>query len=145
MTSSTSLWGTEFTCLAFMYVSRCCRIVISTVKSKVRLIGSVLFQVYNKVDQISIEEVDRLAHRSNSVVIRSDLCVVWQQSFPNLFMFILLDMFQLWDEVEPGLPSGDAVGILVPHLHLYQEKRRCTDTFLGLLFTSVTCTQMHFF
>lgn len=28
-----------------------------------------IFQVYNKVDQISIEEVDRLAHQSNSVVI----------------------------------------------------------------------------
>lgn len=93
------------------------------------LIGSVLLQVYNKVDQISIEEVDRLAHRPNSVVIRSDFCVAWQRSFPNLFMLILLEMFQLWDEVEPGLPPGDAVGILVPHLHLYQEKRRCTDTF----------------
>uniref|UniRef100_A0A8C4DIT3 Developmentally regulated GTP binding protein 2 n=1 Tax=Dicentrarchus labrax TaxID=13489 RepID=A0A8C4DIT3_DICLA len=30
--------------------------------------------VYNKVDQISIEEVDRLARRPNSVVIRSDIC-----------------------------------------------------------------------
>lgn len=127
-----------------MYVSRCCRIVIFTVKSKVRLTGSVLLQVYNKVDQISIEEVDRLAHGPNSVVIRSDFCVVWQQSFPNLCMFILLDMFQLWDEAEPGLPSGDAVGILVPHLHLYQEKRRCTDTFLGLSFTSVTFTKNAF-
>lgn len=28
-------------------------------------------QVYNKVDQISIEEVDRLARQPNSVVIRS--------------------------------------------------------------------------
>lgn len=32
-------------------------------------------QVYNKVDQISIEEVDRLARKPNSVVIRSDACV----------------------------------------------------------------------
>lgn len=30
-------------------------------------------QVYNKVDQISIEEVDRLARRPNSAVIRSDI------------------------------------------------------------------------
>lgn len=44
-------------------------------------------------------------------------------------MFILFDVFQLWDEVEPGLPSGDAVGVPVPHLHLYQETRRCMDTF----------------
>lgn len=47
-------------------------------------------------------------------------------------------MFQLWDEVEPGLPSGDVMGILVPDLHLYQEKRRYIDS-------SATCTQMQFF
>lgn len=110
-----------------MYVSRSCRIVL--LNPRFISLDLCFLQVYNKVDQISIEEVDRLARRPNSVVIRSDFRVVWQQSFPNPFMFILLDMFQLWDEVEPGLPSGDAVGILVPHLHLYQEKRRCTDTF----------------
>lgn len=59
----------------------CLAVVLFSVKSKVRLIGSVLLQVYNKVDQISIEEVDRLARRPNSVVIRSDFFVVWQQFF----------------------------------------------------------------
>uniref|UniRef100_A0A674PDH4 Developmentally regulated GTP binding protein 2 n=1 Tax=Takifugu rubripes TaxID=31033 RepID=A0A674PDH4_TAKRU len=68
-----------------------------------------------------------------TVLSSGQVSVVWQQSFPYLFMLILLDIFQLWDEVEPGLPSGDAVGILVPHLHLYQEKRRCTDTFFRTL------------
>lgn len=43
--------------------------------------------------------------------------------------FILFDVFQLWDEVEPGLPTGDVMGILVPDLHLYQEKRRYMDRF----------------
>lgn len=43
---------------------------------------------------------------------------------------ILFVMFQLWDEVEPGLPTGDVMGILVTGLHLYQEKRRYTDEFL---------------
>lgn len=44
--------------------------------------------------------------------------------------FILFVVFQLWDEVEPGLPTGDVMGILVPDLHLYQEKRRYMDRFL---------------
>lgn len=32
--------------------------------------------MYNKVDQISIEEVDRLARKPNSVVIRSDISML---------------------------------------------------------------------
>ena len=55
----------------------------------------VLLQVYNKVDQISIEEVDRLARRPNSVVIRSDFCLVWLLSFPSLFMQQLYSSFCL--------------------------------------------------
>lgn len=51
-----------------------------------RLTGFVLFQVYNKVDQISIEEVDRLARRLNSVVIRSDFCVWCGTFFPSPYM-----------------------------------------------------------
>ena len=31
---------------------------------------SIFFQVYNKIDQVSIEEVDRLARTPNSVVVR---------------------------------------------------------------------------
>lgn len=107
------------------------------------LIEVMLFQVYNKVDQISIEEVDRLARRPNSVVIRSHFCV-WCSCFFFLLCVCSVSavnffvMFQLWDEVEPGLPLGDVMGILVPDLHLYQEKRRYIDS-------SVTCTQMQFF
>lgn len=33
-------------------------------------------------------------------------------------------MFQLWDEAESGLPSGNVVGISGSDLHLYKEKRR---------------------
>lgn len=49
--------------------------------------GFVLLQVYNKVDQISIEEVDRLARRPNSVVIRSDFCD-WLGSFSFLVCIV---------------------------------------------------------
>lgn len=85
-------------------------------------------QVYNKVDQISIEEVDRLARRANSAVIRSDICLFsWLTATILLFsrmqevhhLFLSTCMFQLWDEVEPGLPSGDVVGIPGPDLHLH--------------------------
>lgn len=86
-------------------------------------------QVYNKVDQISIEEVDRLARRPHSVVIRSDICVHGDKK-----SLVLLDalyakdkqllLLQLWNEPEPGLSPGEAVGILVTYLPLYQEKRR---------------------
>lgn len=70
-----------------MYVCHCCRIAAVTVKSKVCLIGFLLLQVYNKVDQISIEEVDRLAHRPNSVVIRSDFRV-WFGSVLSLSLYV---------------------------------------------------------
>lgn len=105
MTSSTSLSGTEFTCLAFMYVFCMsfsylyANVEVLVNKANYRfndkvyvlwffehvlfnfcLIEIVLFQVYNKVDQISIEEVDRLARRPNSVVIRSHFCV-WCRCF----------------------------------------------------------------
>uniref|UniRef100_A0A8C2XE50 Developmentally regulated GTP binding protein 2 n=1 Tax=Cyclopterus lumpus TaxID=8103 RepID=A0A8C2XE50_CYCLU len=43
--------------------------------------------VYNKVDQISIEEVDRLAHRANSVIIRSDICVCVCVGVCNSFLW----------------------------------------------------------
>lgn len=89
-------------------------------------------QVYNKVDQISIEEVDRLARRSNSAVIRSDLYTCVSSYSFYVCMYVrgsstassIFCIFQLWDEVEPGLPSGDVVGIPLSDLHLYKEKRR---------------------
>lgn len=56
--------------------------------------GFVLLQVYNKVDQISIEEVDRLARGPNSVVIRSDFCD-WQLSFPCVYMQPITSLFCL--------------------------------------------------
>lgn len=49
--------------------------------------------------------------------------------YATIHQFILVDMFQLWDEVEPGLPTGDVMGILVPDLHLYQEKRRYIEFY----------------
>lgn len=90
------------------------------------------------MDQISIEEVDRLARRPNSVVIRSDICmrvrvnnssVGWKWSSYSFYvcmgelniflLFLSMFAFQLWDEVEPGLPSGDVVGVPGSDLHLY--------------------------
>lgn len=58
-------------------------------------------------------------------------------SFPvsaAVHRYVPLAAFQLWDEVEPGLPTGDVMGVLVLDLHLYQEARRYVDGFLGLIF-----------
>ncbi|XP_075850181.1 developmentally-regulated GTP-binding protein 2 isoform X3 [Microcebus murinus] len=78
--------------------------------------------VYNKIDQISMEEVDRLARKPNSVVISekqrppaSDPVGALPDWSPS--------SLQLWHEAEPGLPAGDALGISGPDLHLYQEER----------------------
>jgi len=41
--------------------------------------------VFNKIDQISIEEVDRLARESHSVVVRSVIIVVIYIHEPHIF------------------------------------------------------------
>uniref|UniRef100_A0A674NAY7 Developmentally regulated GTP binding protein 2 n=1 Tax=Takifugu rubripes TaxID=31033 RepID=A0A674NAY7_TAKRU len=70
--------------------------------------------VYNKVDQISIEEVDRLAHRPNSVVISCGM---------KLNLDYLLEM--LWEYLSL--------------ICIYTKKRGGAQIhFSGLLFTSVT-------
>ncbi|XP_064887382.1 developmentally-regulated GTP-binding protein 2 isoform X1 [Columba livia] len=72
--------------------------------------------VYNKIDQISMEEVDRLARRPHSVVISSSK----HGDVPGVL--------QLWHEAEPGLLAGEALGIPGAYLHLHQEAR--TETRL---------------
>ncbi len=37
----------------------------------------------------------------------------------GILLFSSVCLFQLWDEVEPGLPSGDFVGIPGSDLHLH--------------------------
>lgn len=43
-------------------------------------VSNVLFKVYNKIDQISIEEVDRLARQPDSVVVRYMIFLVHLKS-----------------------------------------------------------------
>lgn len=132
-----------------MYVYHCCRIATVTVESKVCLIGVLLLQVYNKVDQISIEEVDRLAHRPNSVVIRSDfLCLVRQRSFLGSVCSSSLICFSCGMK----LNLDYLLEMLWEYLSLiciYTKKRGgawihfIISVDLFLMF--VKCTEMHFF
>lgn len=50
---------------------------------------SFLNQVYNKIDQISMEEVDRLARRPHSVVIRYELAGVLSCPFEELCSIVI--------------------------------------------------------
>lgn len=170
MTSSTSLSGTEFTCLAFMYVF-CMSLSYLYANVDVLVVNKAHYRFNDKVyvlwfwSMFSLIFVSSKLCFSRSTIkwIKSPLrkWTVWLadptvslsghtsvfgvaaffsfsvcvQHFSSSFFLV---MFQLWDEVEPGLPSGDVMGVLVPDLHLYQEKRRYIDS-------SATCTQMQFF
>lgn len=125
-----SLWATECTCLVYMWVSVClCEISrlhqILLFNRRTTVYGTCILmemlwkwnvclflkmlQVYNKVDQISIEEVDRLARQSNSVVIscgmKLNLDYLLEQLWEYLALICLYTKkrgghFWIWSQID---------------------------------------------
>lgn len=83
--------------------------------------------VYNKIDQISIEEVDKLARRPNACVVRlvrSKTINIFtlNSTLGNIIMIYV--SFQLQHETEFRLFTGVPLGGIILNPRLYQKARR---------------------